>query len=124
MDAKSPDSKGGIVTCEALAAKKDDNASPAKPEQTESTISTAKIANRPDNSRRSTETPATTKFEIYWRSPITMISTFVLGLGLCFALHGFYSSLDGEQVGEIERQQMALRYHSDFLNELTSSNMS
>ena len=47
---------------------------------------------------------------IYWRSPITMILAFLLGLGSALALNGYYSFLDGKEVGDSFQQQNELRY--------------
>ncbi len=113
MEAGSADSKGVTVTCEAPTMTQDDNTTTSG--QTPHEDSSQNTIPEPDDPRRGLETPAATKFEIYWRWPITMVSTFVLGLSLSCALHGYYSSLDGKQVADTEQQQMALRYHSIFL---------
>jgi len=39
-----------------------------------------------------------------------MILTFLLGLGSALAMHGYYLSLDGKNVGDTNQQQMAVRY--------------
>ena len=39
-----------------------------------------------------------------------MILAFLLGLGSALALHGYYSFLDGKEVGDNFQQQNALRY--------------
>lgn len=57
--------------------------------------------------RRSSVAPGG-QFGIYWRSPITMISLFIIGLGSALALHGWYSSLNGKHVGDSNQQQRAL----------------
>ena len=58
--------------------------------------------------RRSSVAPSA-QFGVYWRSPITMILVFVIGLGSALALHGWYSRLNGKNVGDSNQQQTALR---------------
>ena len=66
--------------------------------------------------RRSTSSMSGSRKGIYWRSPITMILAFLLGLGSALALHGYYSFLDGKEVGDNFQQQNALRYAYCFGN--------
>ena len=60
--------------------------------------------------RQSVSSMLGTQKGIYWRSPVTMVLAFLLGLGSALALHGYYSSLDGKKVGDSFQQQNALRY--------------
>ena len=74
-----------------------------------SEITVEKMPPEPHAVHQNISTPLPSELGIYWRSPVTMISTFLLGVGLALALHGYYSSLDGEKVGNEEDQQNALR---------------
>ena len=47
---------------------------------------------------------------IYWRSPTSMLLTYLLGLGAAIGQHVFYSSLMEDYVGGIDQQQKVLRY--------------
>ncbi len=49
-----------------------------------------------------------------------MILAFLLGLGSALALHGYYSSLNGKEVGDSFQQQNALRYAYCFHNHTLS----
>ena len=53
--------------------------------------------------------PSTSGTGGLWRSTATMIMTFLLGVALAFSLHGYYSNLDREVVGNVVAQQNALR---------------
>lgn len=46
---------------------------------------------------------------IYWLSPVSMIGAFLAGVSTAIAHHVYYHSLDGQVVGNSERQQWALR---------------
>ena len=70
--------------------------------------------------RRSTSSIMRSHKKIYWRSPITMILAFLLGLGSALALHGYYSFLNGKKVGDSFQQQNALRYAYCFDNHTLS----
>ena len=70
--------------------------------------------------RRSTSSMLGSQKGIHWRSPITMILAFLLGLGSALALHGYYSFLDGKKVGDSFQQQNALRYAYCFGNHILS----
>ena len=52
---------------------------------------------------------SSTEPKLYWRSPLTMIFTYLLALGLALALHGYYSRLNGKKVGDDDEQQTSLR---------------
>ena len=71
--------------------------------------------------RRSTSPMLKSRKNIYWRSPITMILAFLLGLGSALALHGYYSFLNGKKVGDSFQQQNALRYAYCFNNHTLNS---
>ena len=47
--------------------------------------------------------------DMYWRSPLTMLFVFALGIACALALHGYYTKLDGQKVGNTQQQQRALR---------------
>ena len=47
--------------------------------------------------------------DMYWWSPLTMLFVFALGIACALALHGYYSKLDGQKVGNTRQQQRALR---------------
>jgi hypothetical protein len=53
---------------------------------------------------------------IYWRSPIAMVAFFLLGLFASIAHHVYYSSLDGNRVGNDREQQWALRSGTSFVD--------
>ena len=61
-----------------------------------------------DQRRRSSVAPGA-QFGIYWASPVIMLLIFLVGLGAALALHGYYSSLNGQKVGDTNQQQTALR---------------
>lgn len=46
---------------------------------------------------------------IYWLSPVSMIGAFLAGVSTAIAHHAYYHSLDGQVVGNVEKQQWALR---------------
>lgn len=46
---------------------------------------------------------------IYWLSPVSMIGAFLAGVSTAIAHHAYYHSLDGQLVGNAEKQQWALR---------------
>lgn len=71
-------------------------------------VSIASTSPNIDQRRRSSVAPGA-QFHIYWRSVVTMILAFLLGLGSALALHGYYSSLNGKIVGDTDQQQTALR---------------
>ena len=50
---------------------------------------------------------------IDWRSPAGMVTTFCVGLIAAIGQHVFYSSLAGDLVGSMDRQQQLLRYVKD-----------
>lgn len=70
-------------------------------------ISSASSSSRIQQRRRSSAAPGA-QFGIHWKTVATMILTFILGLGAAFALHGYYSSLNGKEVGDTDQQQTAL----------------
>lgn len=47
---------------------------------------------------------------IYWSSPALMTGAFVVGVLFAVGHHLFYQSLDGQEVGDSDRQQWSLRY--------------
>jgi hypothetical protein len=51
---------------------------------------------------------------IYWPSPITMVSSFFVGVSMCLGHHLYYNSLIGEVVGDNDGQQRAIRSVSLF----------
>lgn len=51
---------------------------------------------------------------IYWRSPVTMVAFFLFGIIASISHHVYYSSLDGNQVGNDNSQQWALRLEQRF----------
>jgi len=73
--------------------------------------------------RRSSTSTATPQFGIYRRSPILMISTLVLGLGSAIALHGYSSSLDGEQVGTSQQTADGIKVCVEHLSSLSSEHL-
>ena len=76
----------------------------------ETTVSVEVPNEDEEKRRRSISSMLGSQKGIYWRSPITMILAFLLGLGSALALHGYYSFLDGKEVGDSFQQQNALRY--------------
>lgn len=87
----------------------------------EPAVSVAELSPAPQQHRQSRGTIASAHLSplgIHWRSPITMVSTFLSGLASAVALHCYYSSLNGERVGDTNQQQRALRYvvHSTFIH--------
>lgn len=50
--------------------------------------------------------------DIYWRSPATMVACFLLGVLTSLGHHLYYSSLDGDLVGDVDDQQRRLRFES------------
>lgn len=96
---------------EEILLKNEKNESKALPRVP--TISVAEIpsSDNGNNFRRSsTGSTSAPQFGIFWRSPITMLSTFFVGLASALSLHGYYASLNGKQVGDSAQQQKALRY--------------
>lgn len=73
------------------------------------TVSVRVPAEDEEKPRRSTSSVFGVQKGIHWRSPTTMLLAFLLGLGSAFALHGYYSSLDGKRVGDSFQQSNALR---------------
>jgi hypothetical protein len=53
---------------------------------------------------------------IYWRSPITMVVFLFLGIFAGIAHHFYYTSLDGNRVGNDREQQWALRSELSFVD--------
>ena len=53
---------------------------------------------------------------IYWRSPITMVAFLFLGIFASIAHHFYYTSLDGNRVGNDREQQWALRSGLSFVD--------
>jgi hypothetical protein len=53
---------------------------------------------------------------IYWRSPITMVAFLFLGIFASIAHHIYYTSLDGNRVGNDREQQWALRSGLSFVD--------
>jgi len=51
---------------------------------------------------------------IYWRSPIGMVSFLIFGVFASVSHHLYYSSLDGNKVGNDNDQQWALRSDTFF----------
>lgn len=49
---------------------------------------------------------------IYWTSFFTMVGNFLCGCGCAVALHGYYSSLNHNTVGNYEDQSTSLRYEN------------
>lgn len=77
------------------------------------TISVTEVGDDGGGGFRRSGTPSTmgaAQFGIYWRSPVTVLSTLVFGLAAALSLHGYHASLDGKQVGDSAQQQKALRY--------------
>ena len=51
-----------------------------------------------------------TRAKIHWLTPITMLLSYLLGIGLAVGHHRYYTMLDGDVIGSTERQQWSLRY--------------
>jgi hypothetical protein len=56
---------------------------------------------------------------IYWRSPISMVTFFLLGVFMSVGHHLYYSSLVGQVVGNVNDQQTALRFVLILCNSLS-----
>ena len=61
------------------------------------------------NRRSSTASVVAQEQGIFWRTPITMIASFLFAIMCSAVLHAYYSSLDGTLVGGPSDQQNALR---------------
>jgi hypothetical protein len=64
-----------------------------------------------DESRRISDADTIKTYHqgIYWRSPITMVTFFLLGIFISVGHHLYYNSLVGQAVGDVNDQQMVLR---------------
>ena len=72
-------------------------------------VSPVELSEHDRQRRESTASTTNPALRMFWRSPIAMISTLLLGLGSALALHGYYSILNGDKVGNADQQQNALR---------------
>lgn len=82
--------------------------SASPPDITEETsIPHASMESKGDVSAESSVPPGPQR--IYWLSPVSMIGAFLAGGCTAIAHHVYYHSLDGQVVGNSERQQWPLR---------------
>ena len=71
----------------------------------------------PSQPMRTFQSQSATHHEgIYWRSPITMVAFLFLGIFASIAHHLYYTSLDGNRVGNDREQQWALRSGLSFVD--------
>lgn len=72
-------------------------------------VSTPLAASKKEKIIATQESPEIVRHCIHWLSPTWMIVTFFAGLLLSVGHHLYYHSLDGQVVGNSQRQQWALR---------------
>jgi len=65
---------------------------------------------QPLPAHREQDTGSRTPAKIHWLTPVTMLLSYLFGIGLAIGHHLYYTMLDGDVVGSTERQQWSLRY--------------